>query len=94
MTTSEALYMVRETSKLVARKEKMKQNVRKPSASNLVGSNFIGNHTINNATQNFPIRSLPTLEPDFGVIHKKPYTFISSVFAFNTLLIKLGISIY
>lgn len=83
MTTSEALYMVRETSKLVARKEKMKQNLRKPSTLNN-----------NNPIQNFPNRSLPSLEPDFGVIHKKPYTFISSVFAFNTLLIKLGISIY
>nr|XP_036213478.1 protein abnormal spindle-like [Bactrocera oleae] len=33
MTTSEAIYVVRETKKLVARKERMNQNLRKPVGS-------------------------------------------------------------
>lgn len=36
MTNTEAIYMVRETKKLVARKEKMKQNARKPPSLPLV----------------------------------------------------------
>lgn len=85
MTTTDAIYMVRETKKLVARKEKMKQNVRKPVVAQRGG-----------ATQqtNFSSRALPSLEPDYGVIRNKPYTFISSVYAFDTILYKLGIDIF
>lgn len=82
MTTSEAIYVVRETKKLVARKERMNQNLRKP-----VGS------VRAQKTQQFPNNSLPSLEPDYGVIHSKPYTFVSSVFAFDMLLAELEIEV-
>ncbi|XP_030559748.1 protein abnormal spindle [Drosophila novamexicana] len=85
MTNTEAIYMVRETKKLVARKEKMKQNARKPLAS------VTGRH--GQQMPNFLPRSLPSLEPDFGIIRGRPYTFISSVFAFDTILCKLKIDI-
>ncbi|KAH8397669.1 hypothetical protein KR215_004538, partial [Drosophila sulfurigaster] len=85
MTNTEAIYMVRETKKLVARKEKMKQNARKPliSAFSRYGQQ----------TPTFQPRSLPSLEPDFGIIRSSPYTFISSVFAFDTILSKLRIDL-
>uniref|UniRef100_A0A0A1XKX4 Protein abnormal spindle n=1 Tax=Zeugodacus cucurbitae TaxID=28588 RepID=A0A0A1XKX4_ZEUCU len=82
MTTPEAIYVVRETKKLVARKERMNQNLRKP-----VGSTRVPKH------QQFPNRALPSLEPDYGVIHNKPYTFVSSVFAFDMLLAELEIEV-
>ncbi|XP_050324525.1 protein abnormal spindle [Bactrocera neohumeralis] len=82
MTTPEAIYVVRETKKLVARKERMNQNLRKPVASARVQK-----------TQQFPNRALPSLEPDYGVIHSKPYTFVSSVFAFDMLLAELEIEV-
>ncbi|XP_054747407.1 protein abnormal spindle [Anastrepha obliqua] len=82
MTTPEAVYVVRETKKLVARKERMNQNVRKP----LVPSRA-------SKLQQFPSRALPGLEPDYGVIHNKPYTFVSSVFAFDMLLAELEIEV-
>ncbi|XP_075154837.1 microtubule assembly factor abnormal spindle [Haematobia irritans] len=89
MTTTDAIYMVRETKKLVARKEKMKQNVRKPMVA-------ITQRTGSSSQQqpNFSSRALPSLEPDYGVIRNKPYTFISSVYAFDTILYKLGIDIF
>ncbi|XP_017104939.2 protein abnormal spindle [Drosophila bipectinata] len=87
MTNTEAIYMVRETKKLVARKEKMKQNARKhPPVP-----------TGRYQTQpmpNFSQRALPSLEPDFGIIRFSPYTFISSVFAFDTILCKLQIDMF
>ncbi|XP_022209466.2 protein abnormal spindle [Drosophila obscura] len=87
MSNTEAIYMVRETNKLVARKEKMKQNARKhpPITS------------VRHPSQQLPIfspRALPSLEPDFGIIRNSPYTFISSVFAFDTILSKLNIEIF
>ncbi|XP_067618034.1 protein abnormal spindle [Eurosta solidaginis] len=82
MTTPEAIYVVRETKKLVARKERMNQNVRKPVAP-----------TRATKQQQFPLRALPSLEPDYGVIHNKPYTFVSSVFAFDMVLAKLEIEV-
>ncbi|XP_061402805.1 protein abnormal spindle [Musca vetustissima] len=88
MTTTDAIYMVRETKKLVARKEKMKQNVRKPVAV------AITQRGMGSQQQNFSSRALPSLEPDYGVIRNKPYTFISSVYAFDTILYKLGIDIF
>ncbi|XP_073828241.1 microtubule assembly factor abnormal spindle [Musca autumnalis] len=87
MTTTDAIYMVRETKKLVARKEKMKQNVRKPVAATT-------QRGMASQQQNFSSRALPSLEPDYGVIRNKPYTFISSVYAFDTILYKLGIDIF
>lgn len=85
MTTSDAIYVVRETKKLVARKEKMRQNVRKPTTTGLFGK----------ASQKpiFNSRAYPSVEPDYGVIRTKPYIFVSSVFAFDTILQKLGIEI-
>ncbi|TDG42414.1 hypothetical protein AWZ03_011162 [Drosophila navojoa] len=88
MSNTEAIYMVRETKKLVARKEKMKQNVRKSTAP-VSGSGRHGQQM-----PNFSPRSLPSLEPDFGIIRGRPYTFISSVFAFDTILSKLQIELF
>ncbi|KAH8359475.1 hypothetical protein KR093_006959, partial [Drosophila rubida] len=85
MTNTEAIYMVRETKKLVARKEKMKQNARKPQVTVL--------SRYGQQTPNFHPRALPSLEPDFGIIRSSPYTFISSVFAFETILSKLNIDL-
>ncbi|XP_060650031.1 LOW QUALITY PROTEIN: protein abnormal spindle [Drosophila nasuta] len=85
MTNTEAIYMVRETKKLVARKEKMKQNARKPLVSAF--------SRYEQQTPTFQPRSLPSLEPDFGIIRSSPYTFISSVFAFDTILSKLRIDL-
>ncbi|XP_013115134.2 protein abnormal spindle [Stomoxys calcitrans] len=89
MTTTDAIYMVRETKKLVARKEKMKQNVRKPAVAITQRSG-----SQQQQQPNFSSRALPSLEPDYGVIRNKPYTFISSVYAFDTILYKLGIDIF
>ncbi|KNC27446.1 Protein abnormal spindle [Lucilia cuprina] len=103
MTTTDAIYMVRETKKLVARKEKMKQNVRKPSVpTSMLSSSSTTSTSIRGLSQqqqqqqqqNFSSRALPSLEPDYGVIRNKPYTFISSVYAFDTILYKLGIDIF
>ncbi|XP_030375918.1 protein abnormal spindle [Scaptodrosophila lebanonensis] len=88
MTTTDAIYMVRETKKLVLRKEKMKQNARKQPV--VVNSRY-------GQQQQQPVfssRALPSLEPDFGIIRYRPYTFISSVYAFDTILCKLGIDIF
>ncbi|XP_034486425.1 protein abnormal spindle isoform X2 [Drosophila innubila] len=85
MTNTEAIYMVRETKKLVARKEKMKQNARKPIVPTV--------SRYGQQTPSFLPRSLPSLEPDFGIIRSSPYTFISSVFAFDTILCKLKIDL-
>ncbi|XP_055848549.1 protein abnormal spindle [Episyrphus balteatus] len=85
MTTAEAIYVVRETKKLVARKEKMKKNIRKPLMSAAVRDH----HGIV-----FGDKALPSLEPDYGVIRNKPYVFISSVFGFDSVLSKLKIDIY
>lgn len=86
MTTPEAIYVVRETKKLVARKEKMKQNVRKPTPPTLALGKSHNKPPLNP-------RSYPSIEPDYGVVRTKPYIFISSVFAFDTILLKLGIEI-
>ncbi|XP_017142609.1 protein abnormal spindle [Drosophila miranda] len=87
MTNTEAIYMVRETKKLVARKEKMKQNARKhPPITSL-------RHP-SHQMQVFSPHALPSLEPDFGIIRNSPYTFVSSVFAFDTILCKLKIEIF
>ncbi|KAM7347117.1 microtubule assembly factor abnormal spindle [Cochliomyia hominivorax] len=98
MTTTDAIYMVRETKKLVARKEKMKQNVRKPVVTTSTLSSSSSSSSIRGLSQhqqqNFSSRALPSLEPDYGVIRNKPYIFISSVYAFDTILYKLGIDIF
>jgi len=86
MTNSEAIYMVRETKKLVARKEKMKQNARKPPP--------MTTGRYQTQKMNFTPCSLPSLEPDFGIIRYSPYTFISSVYAFDTILCKLQIDMF
>jgi abnormal spindle-like microcephaly-associated protein len=78
MTTYEAIYMLRETKKLVERKEKMKKNVKRP------------NGCIVSPTQ---MKQLPAIEPDYGVIRQKPYVFYSSVFAFDKVLEALSINL-
>ncbi|KAH8251854.1 hypothetical protein KR038_009802, partial [Drosophila bunnanda] len=87
MTTTEAIYMVRETKKLVVRKEKMKQNARKPAIVPM------GRYETNKAPV-FTKSALPSLEPDFGIIRFSPYTFVSSVFAFDTILCKLQVDMF
>lgn len=82
MTTREAIYTVRETKKLLLRKEKMRQNVRK-----VVSYNRHAPQPINLQ------RTYPSLEPDYGVIKNKPYIFVNSVFAFDSVLSKLDIEI-
>ncbi|XP_017085502.2 protein abnormal spindle [Drosophila eugracilis] len=86
MTNSEAIYMVRETKKLVARKEKMKQNARKPPP--------VTTGRYQTQKMNFTPCSVPSLEPDFGIIRYRPYTFISSVYAFDSILCKLQVDIF
>lgn len=78
MTTPEAVYMLRETKKLLLRKENMKKNIRKTSITSTP------QRQCNVLT--FSPQSIPNFEPDFGVVRNKPYTFISSVFAFETVL--------
>lgn len=87
MTTTEAIYMVRETKKLVVRKEKMKQNARKPPVVPM------GRYQTEK-TPVFTKSALPSLEPDFGIIRFSPYTFVSSVFAFDTILCKLQVDMF
>ncbi|XP_055381188.1 protein abnormal spindle [Condylostylus longicornis] len=81
MTTPEAIFMLRETKKLVLRKEKMRQNARRLSVLSTPTKKSI----------EFGPKALPSLEPDFGIIKTKPYTFVSSVFAFDIVLNSLGI---
>uniref|UniRef100_A0A1A9WF94 Uncharacterized protein n=1 Tax=Glossina brevipalpis TaxID=37001 RepID=A0A1A9WF94_9MUSC len=92
MTTTDAIYMVRETRKLVARKEKMKQNVRKPILANVFNNQQ--QQQQQQLSPRFSSHALPSLEPDYGVIHTSPYTFISSVYAFESVLQKLGIDVF
>jgi abnormal spindle-like microcephaly-associated protein len=80
MTTYEAIYMLRETKKLVLRKEKMKKNVKRP-----FGCIEPPNPTL--------MKQLPAIEPDYGVIRQKPYVFYSSVFAFDRVLEALSINL-
>ncbi|XP_053698807.1 protein abnormal spindle [Sabethes cyaneus] len=80
MISREAIYMLRETKKLVQRKENMRKNVKKP-----VGCLVPPDPTL--------MRMKPILEPDFGVIRSKPYVFYSSVFAFDTVLNVLDVDI-
>lgn len=79
MTTHEAIYLLRETKKLVIRKEKMRQNI-KPLLNVTV--------PCISARQK---RQLPMIETDYGLRSNKSYIFYSSVFAFDTILSKLQI---
>lgn len=80
MISREAIFMLRETKKLVQRKENMRKNVKKP-----VGCLAPPDPTL--------MRMEPALEPDYGVIRSKPYVFYSSVFAFDTVLNVLDVDI-
>lgn len=73
--------MLRETKKLVQRKEKMRRNVQRPPVGCLVPPS--------------PqlMRTLPALDPDFGVDRSKPYVFYSSVFGFEKVLQKLEVDL-
>ncbi|XP_055525020.1 protein abnormal spindle [Wyeomyia smithii] len=80
MISREAIYMLRETKKLVQRKEKMRKNVKKP-----VGCLVPPDPTL--------MQMEPILGPDYGVIRSKPYVFYSSVFAFDMVLNVLDVDI-
>ncbi|XP_055616188.1 protein abnormal spindle [Toxorhynchites rutilus septentrionalis] len=80
MISREAIYMLRETKKLVKRKENMRKNVKKP-----IGCLVPPDPSL--------MRMEPILEPDYGVIRSKPYVFYSSVFAFDTVLSRLNVDI-
>ncbi|XP_050085131.1 protein abnormal spindle [Anopheles aquasalis] len=81
MISKDAVFMLRETKKLVQRKEKMRRNVQRPPVGCLVPPS--------------PqlMRTLPALEPDFGVDRSKPYVFYSSVFGFEKVLQKLDVDL-
>lgn len=79
MIDQQAMYLLRETKKLVKRKETMMKNVKQPN---------LRNETIPHIKT-----KLPNLNPDFGVIKNQPYTFNCSVFAFDCVLAKLNISL-
>lgn len=79
MVTREALYLLREAKKLVARKERMRTNTPPPWMPVLTPKEK---------------RMLPMLETNFDVIaDTKNYIFNSSVFAFDTILSKLQINL-
>ncbi|XP_065076983.1 protein abnormal spindle [Ochlerotatus camptorhynchus] len=80
MISREAIFMLRETKKLVKRKENMRKNVKKP-----VGCLAPPDPTL--------MSMEPALDPDYGVIRSKPYVFYSSVFAFDTVLNVLSVDI-
>uniref|UniRef100_A0A182QS01 Calponin-homology (CH) domain-containing protein n=1 Tax=Anopheles farauti TaxID=69004 RepID=A0A182QS01_9DIPT len=80
MITKDAVYMLRETKKLVQRKEKMKKNVQRP-----VGCLVAPNPQL--------MRTEPSLDPDFGVNRSKPYVFYSNVFAFERILSMLEVDL-
>lgn len=86
MTEKNGIYVMREIKKLVARKEKMKQNIRNPQ---MIAATPRGRQLLH-----FSSCALPSLEPDFSVIRNKPYAFISSVYAFDTILCNLGINLF
>lgn len=79
MTSGNAIYMLRESKKLLLRKERMKKNVKRLTIL-----------TTNSGHKN---GMLPSLEPDFGVNKQFPYVFDSFVYAFDTILEKLNVSI-
>nr|XP_040225158.2 protein abnormal spindle [Anopheles coluzzii] len=80
MISKDAIYMLRETKKLVQRKEKMRKNVQRP-----VGCLVAPNPQL--------MRTVPSLEPDFGVNRSKPYVFYSSVFGFERVLQMLEVDL-
>ncbi|ETN63476.1 microtubule binding protein [Anopheles darlingi] len=81
MISKDAVFMLRETKKLVQRKEKMRRNVQRPPVGCLVPPSPQLMHT------------LPALEPDFGVDRSKPYVFYSSVFGFERVLQMLDVDL-
>ncbi|KFB52682.1 AGAP003703-PA-like protein [Anopheles sinensis] len=80
MISKDAIYMLRETKKLVQRKEKMRKNVQRP-----VGCLLAPNPQL--------MRTVPALEADFGVNRSKPYVFYSSVFGFERVLQMLDVNL-
>lgn len=98
MTTNrDAFYILRNIQHLVARKEKIRQNSKRP-----IGFTSISLQAYKKENRNLPqqqiiygvnLKEEPALHPDYGVIKKKPYIFYSSVFAFKTIIDKLNIDI-
>ncbi len=100
MTNQEAIYILRQIRLLVVRKEKMRQNSKRPigffsislqANKNKENKELMLQQQIKYGLQN--LKETPALEPDYGVIKKKPYIFYSSVFAFDTVLNQLEINI-
>lgn len=83
MTTRESAFMVRETKKLVLRKKKMLMHSRKLNHNHQQQSNSPKNSRNN----------LPQLDSDFGVARKSPYIFNCPVFALDTVLSLLNITV-
>ena len=78
MTSYDAeLFTLKEIKRLVKRKENMRMNK--------VPAPFLMTALQKN--------QLPMLKPDFGMNTSKPYIFYCSIFAFDTILTKLGIII-
>lgn len=79
MVTREAIFLLRETKKLVARKERMRTNTPLSWMPVLTPKEK---------------RMLPLLETNYGVnTATKNYIFNSSIFAFDTILSKLQINL-
>ena len=83
MTTDDAMFILGEIKLKVIRKENMRRNLQSSRKAPALS-----------ATQK---RQLPMLQPDFGMKSNnnsnKPYIFLCSIFAFETILNKLNINI-
>lgn len=78
MITKEAIFLLRETKKLVARKERMR-SITPPAWMPVLTPK--------------EKRTLPMLETNFGVRANKNYMFNCSVFGLNTILSRMQIDI-
>ncbi|XP_052867469.1 protein abnormal spindle [Anopheles cruzii] len=81
MISKDAIFMLRETKKLVKRKENMRKNVQRPPVGCLV------------PVSPQLMRTVPALQPDYGVDRSKPYVFYSSVFGFEKVLQMLEVDL-
>lgn len=81
MLGTDANARLRETKKLVLRKEKMRKNDGRPPYG-----------CLERPTPAL-MKASPNTEVDYGVVKKKPYIFYSSVFAFESILKSLDVQI-
>lgn len=78
MVTREAIFLLREAKKLVARKERMR-SITPPAWMPVLTPK--------------EKRTLPMLETNFGIRSKKNYMFNCSVFGLDTILTQMNIQI-